>query len=598
MLGPFLQENGLDPLKLPDIEEGFEVKPIIVTYSAWFKLTEGQFTGITNVSRSGDQIVSYIGKTLRVRVQLDFSDIKLSYNYLIKVMNLGPTGQILGSLNNFIAIADVLIDFNNDEIHLQQFSISNVGRLRVRLSGNILFDWLLNPFISVFMRIFDNVIMKFVELTIRNVAQSEETTIAKVGKDNFSSLTGYLNDSNKRIDIVLVFKDDSKDEKKQMRLNFLMNALQVGLEAEVESGKMAEHRNLVFVKLHAPDEIIEQYGLYFNEKRFFKDSHLEFINPIFNIFGTKHERELLKIVRPQRYELSSIIAIGIRSVINVLTAALAILWFSLVMWHYPRWKRLQETDNSRKVYKDHEYTYMAEMAFVHAILTILVKQSEETTIAKVGKDNFSSLTGYLNDSNKRIDIVLVFKDDGKDEKKQMRLNFLMNALQVGLEAEVESGKMAEHRNLVFVKLHAPDEIIEQYGLYFNEKRFFKDSHLEFINPIFNIFGTKHERELLKIVRTHYPGPDNYSTLERSTIVYKLLLELPFGDNMNHYGINKSAKFICDNIKDKNICTECRNETLCPLLSGSAYCRRAQFRQIIDKKLTLNHGICVVIWGKL
>ncbi|OWR43206.1 hypothetical protein KGM_214465 [Danaus plexippus plexippus] len=171
MLGPFLQENGLEPLKLPDIEEGFEVKPIIVTYSAWFKLTEGQFTGITNVSRSGDQIVSYIGKTLRVRVQLDFSDIKLSYNYLIKVMNLGPTGQILGSLNNFIAVADVLIDFNNDEIHLQQFSISNVGRLRVRLSGNILFDWLLNPFISVFMRIFDNVIMKFVELTIRNVAQ-------------------------------------------------------------------------------------------------------------------------------------------------------------------------------------------------------------------------------------------------------------------------------------------------------------------------------------------------------------------------------------------------------------------------------------------
>lgn len=51
------------------------------------------------------------------------------------------------------------------------FLTFNFRRLRVRLSGNILFDWLLNPFISVFMRIFDNVIMKFVELTIRNVAQ-------------------------------------------------------------------------------------------------------------------------------------------------------------------------------------------------------------------------------------------------------------------------------------------------------------------------------------------------------------------------------------------------------------------------------------------
>ncbi|OWR53563.1 hypothetical protein KGM_203752 [Danaus plexippus plexippus] len=44
------------------------------------------------------------------------------------------------------------------------------------------------------------------------------------------------------------------------------------------------------------------------------------------------------------------------------------------MWHYPRWKRLQETDKRRKLYKDHEYTYMAEMAFVHAILTIVVKE--------------------------------------------------------------------------------------------------------------------------------------------------------------------------------------------------------------------------------
>ncbi|XP_061382902.1 uncharacterized protein LOC116769771 isoform X3 [Danaus plexippus] len=1037
---------------------------------------------------------------------------------------------------------------------------------------------------------------------------SEESTIAKVGKEKFSSLTGYFNESNKRIDIVLVFKDDGNDETKRMRLNFLMNAIQVGLEAEVESGKMAEHRNLVFVKLHAPDEIIEQYGLYFNEKRYFKDSHLEFVNPIFNIFGTKNERELLKIVRtqypgpdnystlerstivyklllelpfgdnmnhyginkliqknifldafalhdgpyfmkqkskllttnlrqilfykwlgliniwktqpihmvheyfgnrvaqymafyeyfnimliilvlfsfvttfrlysnqdtfeahftpklmcelnvkaylcsecrnftlcprlyqqaycqrskfrqiidkkvtldhgkyvviwgiffliplryrerylswiwevptkhisnllrPQRYELSSILTIGIRSVVNLLTAALAILWtyflvlLSLVMWHYPRWKRLQETDKRRKLYKDHEYTYMAEMAFVHAILTIVVKEvfivlallmtnfenyktfikheisisiklfffcfmnsytvfvifsylgvfffknyweslndymgpfgrmnnmlsstldeiclsvvvmtilehvifrlfdlfkshqtdysffcknapcwereyklkpitenffhkgyhkllmqfalltcysmlfplaslciliinlwdlrqtayelllthrrpllinnsgpgfwkilflitahiapyfnitvllfqswhfhrtyirirkflyrsgifekeyqemesylrkpkcwhpyfcnknipiqqdelgiryvilvmSEESTIAKVGKEKFSSLTGYFNESNKRIDIVLVFKDDGNDETKRMRLNFLMNAIQVGLEAEVESGKMAEHRNLVFVKLHAPDEIIEQYGLYFNEKRYFKDSHLEFVNPIFNIFGTKNERELLKIVRTQYPGPDNYSTLERSTIVYKLLLELPFGDNMNHYGINKliqknifldafalhdgpyfmkqKSKLLTTNLRqilfykwlgliniwktqpihmvheyfgnrvaqymafyeyfnimliilvlfsfvttfrlysnqdtfeahftpkltcELNIrtylCSECRNFTLCPRLYQKAYCQRSKFRQIIDKKVTLDHGKYVVIWG--
>lgn len=42
-------------------------------------------------------------------------------------MNIGPTGGIIGSLNRFVVIADVLIDFNNDEIQLQQFSIADRG---------------------------------------------------------------------------------------------------------------------------------------------------------------------------------------------------------------------------------------------------------------------------------------------------------------------------------------------------------------------------------------------------------------------------------------------------------------------------------------
>ncbi|CAH0722579.1 unnamed protein product, partial [Brenthis ino] len=186
MIIPFMQQNGLDPMELPDIEEGFEVRPIIITYSAWLRLTEGKMSGLVNVSRLGDQHVKYFAKMLRVRVQLQFTDLEFNYRYLVEVMNIGPSGGIIGSLDRFGVIADVLIDFNNDSIHLQQFSITDRGRLRVRLSGNIIFDWLLNPLIGVFTRLFNSIIMLVVELNIRNAAQmaiiSINSSIADVVK--------------------------------------------------------------------------------------------------------------------------------------------------------------------------------------------------------------------------------------------------------------------------------------------------------------------------------------------------------------------------------------------------------------------------------
>lgn len=42
-------------------------------------------------------------------------------------MNLGPTGGIIATLNRFVVVVDLLIDFNNDEIQLQQFRLTDIG---------------------------------------------------------------------------------------------------------------------------------------------------------------------------------------------------------------------------------------------------------------------------------------------------------------------------------------------------------------------------------------------------------------------------------------------------------------------------------------
>ncbi|XP_063633773.1 uncharacterized protein LOC134804592 [Cydia splendana] len=191
MLVPHIQNFGLDPMQLPDIEEGFEVRYLLITYSAVLKIHDGYMSGLVNVQRSGDQTVNYFAKMLRVRVELQFSDLEFYYNYLLKVMRIGPTGGIRGSLDSFKVVTDILIDFNNDEIHLQQFSLTDIGRLRVRLTGNILTDWLFNPTIAVFVRIFDTIIMKVVEVNIRNAIHGGVGFVNSNLKDIIDTLESF-----------------------------------------------------------------------------------------------------------------------------------------------------------------------------------------------------------------------------------------------------------------------------------------------------------------------------------------------------------------------------------------------------------------------
>ncbi|XP_026324280.1 uncharacterized protein LOC113233370 [Hyposmocoma kahamanoa] len=191
MVVPLMQAYGLDPMALPDIEEGFEVRPVLIKYSAWLRITQGRMTGLSSVSRSGDQMVNYFSRMLRVRVELQFRDLRFDYRYLVKVMNIGPTGGIVATLNRFVVITDVLLDFNNDEIQLQRFSLTDIGRLRVRLTGNILTDWLVNPVIAVFTSIFDNIIIKIVEINIRRSIQDVIDFMNRNLKDIIAYLESY-----------------------------------------------------------------------------------------------------------------------------------------------------------------------------------------------------------------------------------------------------------------------------------------------------------------------------------------------------------------------------------------------------------------------
>ncbi|XP_046973832.1 anoctamin-5-like [Vanessa cardui] len=151
----------------------------------------------------------------------------------------------------------------------------------------------------------------------------------------------------------------------------------------------------------------------------------------------------------------------------------------------------------------------------------------------------TAIMGKFIDEKRRIDLVLVVEDKPLSvDTDTIKTDFLTNIIKTGLQIEVEPGVMGAHKNLLFIKIHAPDHVITEYGEIFGIKRHFVESHLDSTNPILPCMKNK-QRDWINLIRKNYSkGTDMYSYYERSLIVYKILLNLPFGNAANHYSINR------------------------------------------------------------
>ncbi|XP_050352362.1 anoctamin-5-like [Nymphalis io] len=141
-------------------------------------------------------------------------------------------------------------------------------------------------------------------------------------------------------------------------------------------------------------------------------------------------------------------------------------------------------------------------------------------------------TGIFRDNVRRIDMVLVVEDNPLSAADSLKTDFLTNVIKTGIEVEIEPGVMSAHKNLLFIKIHAPDHVITEYGEIFGTTRYFTENHLDSMSTKFM------EKDWIKIIRNNYSKPNGYSNFERSLIVYKILSHLPFGDQANHYGIGR------------------------------------------------------------
>ncbi|KAI8435485.1 hypothetical protein MSG28_003782 [Choristoneura fumiferana] len=181
--------------------------------------------------------------------------------------------------------------------------------------------------------------------------------------------------------------------------------------------------------------------------------------------------------------------------------------------------------------------------------TTTTDEEPVTDDADKEKDMIESYTqDKFRDAVRRIDMVLVAADDDELPVREVVTFYLQNVLKAGLHIETSPGVMPIHRNLLFIKVHAPDSVLDEHNHAFGTKTYFRDDHLRFVQPGLSFYGrllpfarVTHERELISLVRDQYEEPLRLSNEERSLIVYKILLQLPFGNSVNMIGLNKEKE---------------------------------------------------------
>ncbi|XP_026467686.1 uncharacterized protein LOC113371266 [Ctenocephalides felis] len=102
---------------------------------------------------------------------LGFDALKFQYQYLARIMNIGPKGQIYANVERTELRFDILLDLEDFTFYLQNFKIGKIGKINVSFKGNPLTDWLVNPVVGVVTGIFKGLITGVVSATVENILE-------------------------------------------------------------------------------------------------------------------------------------------------------------------------------------------------------------------------------------------------------------------------------------------------------------------------------------------------------------------------------------------------------------------------------------------
>ncbi|KAG4077635.1 hypothetical protein HA402_008895 [Bradysia odoriphaga] len=123
---------------------------------------------IRKVVRYGDVFMILDNKSLRLGGSVLIDKVDFSYDFNARVMGLGATGTVIGTVTDTIVTGEFSINLNDTNVILNDMQIMSFGDIAVQLKSNVVLRWMSEPFLRTITRLFQSRITTTVSDGVRD----------------------------------------------------------------------------------------------------------------------------------------------------------------------------------------------------------------------------------------------------------------------------------------------------------------------------------------------------------------------------------------------------------------------------------------------
>merc|ERR1712154_12955 len=171
-LRQMILDEGLDPMTLPDLETGFSDTILGITWHGSATLKNGQFWGLSSISRSGDTSFTVVDNTTELTAMLSLTSPRAHYDARAEFMGVGVGASAKINVVDIQIYADMTMTIDSQlGFQLKDFYISHLGNISVDIDGLGPLDWILEILVDFLDEFFRGWIKDLVEGLLRDLLQ-------------------------------------------------------------------------------------------------------------------------------------------------------------------------------------------------------------------------------------------------------------------------------------------------------------------------------------------------------------------------------------------------------------------------------------------
>lgn len=161
--------EGIDPIHLPDVTETFNDKILFFYVDGQFLMRNGRLHNLKSISRHGNATLHYDKFKLFINTAFSFDRLDFDYDFISKIVSIGPQGNMNGNAQQLIYEAVFVYDIFENKLSLNKTSLTDANPVDVQVHVSVVIDWLANPIINWLSDLYENKILLEIQIAVEKI---------------------------------------------------------------------------------------------------------------------------------------------------------------------------------------------------------------------------------------------------------------------------------------------------------------------------------------------------------------------------------------------------------------------------------------------